>query len=242
MGAVVVRPARRPRRAPAVRRRRHRARRASDRVEAGSCSPTARRAARRHRASSASARIPNVEWLEGSGLALGNGVVCGAGGDDQPAGRRRRRRLRRVADDPLGRSTSGSSTGPARWSDPRGRGRHAAGRRAATARTRPAVLLVRPVRRRGSSSPAPPGTATRSRSRTATAASAASWPSTGEPAAGRRARHGPAPAVHPLAPAARRRRPRRRDPSCRTAAGLGARDDPVVCPARAGPTTTSPKE
>ena len=61
--------------------------------------------------------IPNIGWLQGSGLALGNGVLCDAGGADQPAGHRRRRRLRRVAGRRGRASTSGSSTGPARSSD-----------------------------------------------------------------------------------------------------------------------------
>ena len=35
--------------------------------------------------------VPNIEWLRGSGLELGNGVLCGANGQTNVAARRRRR-------------------------------------------------------------------------------------------------------------------------------------------------------
>ena len=35
--------------------------------------------------------VPNIEWLRGSGLELGNGVICGANGQTNVPARRRRR-------------------------------------------------------------------------------------------------------------------------------------------------------
>ncbi len=128
--------------------------------------------------------VPNIEWLQGSGLELGNGVLCGR--------RRRRRRSRTLSRSGTARPGTTPAVGAAHrvehWTGALERpaiavatllaGGHRPGHRGQAA-----VFLVRPVRLAASSSRASRVPTTRSPSRKAAATSAASSPPTDATAA-----------------------------------------------------------
>ena len=185
--------------------------------------------------SSASARSPTSAGCHGSGLALGNGVVCDAGGDqpipnivavgdcaawldEPPSGRHHRVE-----------HWTGALERPASPSPPCS----PAAPRTVTGRT--AVLLVRPVRRPHPVRRHRP--ARRRGHRRGRRPARAQLPRDLPPRrrAGRRARHEPDQAVHPLAPPTGRSRPSARP---------DARYRPSTRPRRPTfpPASPSPKE
>lgn len=91
--------------------------------------------------------LPCVDWLEGSGVALDNGVKCGADGRTSLAACGRGRRLCLLVRPPRGRASPRGAL-DRRTGTPGGGRRHPAGRGSGGTGCAPApVLLVGPVRR-----------------------------------------------------------------------------------------------